>query len=243
MNRLAYRSAAAAAATLIVAVAGCGATGTSTPAASKPAASGSSAASHPTASPATNGLEHQTAAQVAQAAHAAFQAATSVHTHGTFYTDRRTETFDLRYEGDSARGTFTVNGATIQIITVGDKAYLKADKRGWKAMGNPDTRGLPVNTWVSAGSAGQMLTPFSRESLASELTAEQAAHGGAGTVTQSTLAGQKVVVVSYPDGSKLYVANTGTPYPLRFHDTGAVGSRDFSEYGAALHITAPPNPV
>lgn len=151
MNRLSYRLAVGVAASLAMALAGCGTAGTSgTPGTSPPTA----------ASPATNGLEHQTAAQVAQASHAAFQAATSVHVRGTFYTDRRTEKFDLRYEGGSARGTFTVNGATIQIITVGDKAYLKAGKRGWQAMGNPDTRGLPVNTWVSVGSAQQMLTRF-----------------------------------------------------------------------------------
>jgi hypothetical protein len=62
-----------------------------------------------------------------------------------------------------------------------------------------------------------------------------------GPFSLATLAGHKVVVVTYPDGSKLYVANTGPAYPLRFTDTGAVGSREFSEYGAAIHITAPPS--
>lgn len=234
MNRLSYRLAAAVAAGLAVTLAGCGAAGTS----------GTAGTSPPTAArPATNGLEKQTATQVAQAAHAAFTSAKSVHVRGTFFTVHRTEKFDLRYEGSAATGTFTVNGATIRIITVGGRAYLKADKRGWEAMGNPDTQSLPVNKWVRSGSAKQMLTPFSLASLASELTAEESNHGGTGTVTQSALAGTKVVVVSYPDGSKLYVANIGTPYPLRFDDTGAVGSRDFSEYGATFHITAPPNPV
>jgi hypothetical protein len=138
-------------------------------------------------------------------------------------------------------GTFTVNGTPIHVITAGNKAYLKADQRGWQAMGNPDTAGLAVNQWVRVGSARQTLAPFSIAMLASELTAEDSAHGGAGTVTQSTLAGQKVVVVTYPDGSKLYVADVGTAYPLRFDDTGAVGSRTFSQYGAAFHITAPPS--
>jgi hypothetical protein len=243
MNRLAYRSAAAAAATLIAAVTGCGATGTSAPAASKPATSGSAAASHPTASPATNGVENQTAAKVAQAADAAFKAAKSVHVRGTFLADGRTEKFNFRYAGGSTSGTFTVNGATIHMVTVGDNAYLKASKHGWAAMGNPpDTQGLLANKWVKSGSAKQMLTPFSLATFASELTAEEFAPGG--TVAQSTLAGQKVVVVTYPDGSKLYVANTGAAYPLRFDATGSVGGRrDFSEYGTTFHITAPPNPM
>jgi hypothetical protein len=238
MNRLAHRSAAAAAAALIVAVVGCGTAGTGAP-----AASGSTAASHPTASPTTNGLEHQSAAKVARAADEAFKAANTVHVQGTFLADNRTEKFDLRYEGGSTSGTFTVNGATIQMITVDDNAYLKAGKHGWAAMGNPpDAQGMLANKWVKSGSAKQMLTPFSLATFASELTAEEFAHGG--TVTQSTLAGQKVVVVTYPDGSKLYVANTGPAYPLRFDATGSVGGRrDFNQYGATFHITAPPNPM
>jgi hypothetical protein len=237
MNSLAYRSAAATAAVVITALAGCG-TGTSTPAASKPAASGSAAS---TASPATSSLENQTAAKVAQAADAAFKAAKTVHVRGTFLADGRTEKFDLRYEGGATSGTYTVNGATIHMITVGDNAYLKAGKRGWAAMGNPpDTQGLLANKWVKSGSSTDMLTPFSRATFASELTAEELTHGG--TVTQSALAGQKVIVATYPDGSKLYVASTGTAYPLRFDVAGSVGGRrDFSEYGTAFHITAPPN--
>ena len=225
MNRLVYRLMAGMAASLALVLAGCGTAGTA------PA----------TARPASNGLGEQTAAQVAQGARAALKAAASVHVRGTFFTDRRTEKFDLRYADGSASGTMTVNGAAIHIIAVGDRAYLKAGKRGWVAMGNPDTRGLPVNQWVKAGSAHRMLGPFSLATLASELTAEEAAHGGTGQVTQSMLAGHKVVVVTYPDGSKLYVAKVGTAYPLRFTDTGAVGPREFSEYGATFHITAPPS--
>ena len=243
MKRHSYRSTAAAAVTLVVALTGCGTAGTGTPAASKPATSGSTAASQPAASPATNGLEHQTAVQVAQAAEAAFKAARTVHVRGTFLADGRTEKFDLRYEGGSTSGTFTVNGATIQMVTVGDTAYLKANERGWAAMGNPpDTQGLFANQWVKSGSARDMLTPFSLATFASELTAEEFTHGG--TVAQSTMAGQSVVVVNYPDGSRLYVANTGPAYPLRFDAAGSVGGqRDFSQYGAAFHITAPLKPM
>lgn len=243
MKGLAYRSAAATAATVIIALTGCSTAETSTPTASRPAASGSTASSHATASPATNSLENQTAARVAQMADAAFKAAKTVHVRGTFLADGRTEAFDLRYEAGATSGTFTVSGASISMVTVGDNAYLKADKRGLAAMGNPpDTQAVLANKWVKSGSATDMLTPFSLATFASELTAEEFTHGG--TVTQSTLAGQKVVVVTYPDGSKLYVANTGAAYPLRFDVTGSVGGRrDFSEYGTAFHITAPPNPM
>jgi len=238
MNRHAGRLTAGLAGCLAIVLAGCGAAGTSSQTTPRPATNG---VENQTTRPATNGLESQTAAQVARAANTALKAAASVHVRGTFYTAHRTENFNLRYEGGSASGKFTVNGAPIKVIAAGGSAYLKAGQRGWQAMGNPDTAGLPVNQWVRVGSARQTLAPFSLATLASELTAEESAHGGAGTVKQSMLAGHRVVVVTFPDGSKLSVANIGTAYPLRFDDTGAVGSRAFSEYGAAFHITAPPS--
>jgi hypothetical protein len=62
------------------------------------------------------------------------------------------------------------------------------------------------------------------------------------TVAQTTLNGRRVVVVTYDDGSKLYVANTGPAYPLRFDVTGnGGGRRDLSQYGGSFHITAPKN--
>ncbi len=249
MNRLAYRSAATAAAILIAALAGCGIIGTSTPAVSKPAANSSTGhghptgASHPTASSATNGLEHQSAAKVAQAADAAFTAAKTVHVRGTYLADGRTERFNLSYGNGSASGTFTINGAAIHIVTVGDHTYLMTGRRGWAVMGDPpDTQRLLANKWVKSSSIKVMPTAFSPATFASELTAEELAHGG--TVRQSTLAGQKVDVVTFPDGSKLYVASIGPAYPLRFDVTGpAGGRRDFSQYGTTFHITAPPNPI
>jgi hypothetical protein len=50
------------------------------------------------------------------------------------------------------------------------------------------------------------------------------------------------VVVTYPDGSRLYVASTGPAYPVRLDATGnGGGRRDFSQYGTQFHITAPEN--
>jgi hypothetical protein len=249
MNRLACRSAAIAAGALIVALAGCGITGTSTPAVSKPVADGSTtasdptAASHPRSSSASNGLERQTAAGVAKAADAAFEAAKTVHVRGTFLADGQPEKFNLSYESGSASGTFTINGAAIHIIAVGGHTYLMTNKRGWAVMGYPrDTQRMLANKWVKSGFAKGILTPFSPTTFASELTAEEFAHGG--TVRQSTLAGEKVVIVTYPDGTKLYVASAGPAYPLRFDAPGpAGGRRDFTEYGTTFHITAPPNPI
>jgi hypothetical protein len=233
MNGLTRQLTLGAAVALALTLAGCGSAGTTSP------KSSGTASSHAVTSPATNGLENQTAAKVTQAAGAALKAAKTVHVRGTFLTNTGTEKFDLRYQGGSTSGTFTVHGVTIHLITVGGKAYLKASKHGWAIMGNPpDSQSMLAGKWVRTGTAREMLTPFSLATFASELSAEEYAQGG--SVAQATLAGQKVVVVTYPDGSKLYVATAGTAYPLRFENTSSIGGRrDFSEYGAEFHIATP----
>lgn len=80
----------------------------------------------------------------------------------------------------------------------------------------------------------------STDALAAEMTAFAQTEGG--MVSQETLNGTRAVVVTYPDGSKLYVANTGPAYPLRLVMTGrGAGMADFSVYNGEFRITAPEN--
>jgi hypothetical protein len=54
--------------------------------------------------------------------------------------------------------------------------------------------------------------------------------------------GKKVMVVSWPDGSKLQIANTGPAYPLRA-DFNPGGWMVYSEYNVPFNVTAPPNAI
>jgi len=63
-------------------------------------------------------------------------------------------------------------------------------------------------------------------------------------VEQTELDGRRVVVINNQDGSMLYIANTGTAYPIRGEFKGANAGRiDFSEYDVDFQIAAPPNSV
>ena len=225
--------AGAGAALLALAVAACGGSGSSgtAPAAPQPTAS----------SPAANGVATMGADQATRTALAAMSSARSVHVAGTFSADGRTEHFDMRFAGESAAdGSFTVNGAVIHVVSCDGAMYLKASQDGWDAMGNPaGTAGMMAGRWFKVGPAQ---APGSTPLSFAFLTGELAAHGtmtGA-TVARGTLAGHQVAIIAYPDGSRLYVAATGPAYPLRFDITGGTGGqRDFSDYGAAVHIVAP----
>lgn len=190
---------------------------------------------------AANGVAAMRADQATRAALAALTSVRSVHVAGTFPANGRSERFDMRFAGDSAAsGSFTLNGAVVQTVTWDSVMYLKADQDGWAAMGNPSgTAGMMAGRWFKVGAAqAPGTTPLSLAFFTAELAAR--ATMTRATLTTGTLSGRQVAVIAYPDGSKLYVAATGPEYPLRFDVTGDTGGRrDFSGYGAALHIVAP----
>jgi hypothetical protein len=241
MNRLTCRLAAGAALALAVTLTGCGGTKTNGPAASGPTASGTAASSQPAASPATNGLEKQTPAQVMRQAGTALNAAKSVHIRGYAMTNGQREPLDLRIEGAATSGILFVTGARVNMIMVGKDLYFKTDKQGWDAMGAPPgTSSMMAGRWVKVTSSQTEEVPtMSLADLGTQLAKYENTPGA--KVAQGTLNGQKVVTVTYPDGMKFYVANVGPAQLLRFEQPGPDngGQCDLSEQGAAFHITAP----
>lgn len=151
------------------------------------------------------------------------------------------ENFDLRYEGTSIGGSYVKKGATYDHITVGGGSYLKTSAAGWEAMGNaPDVASMIAGQWQRTGSAPSGTEWPSRAIFVTELGLRESAQDA--TVARATLDGRPVVVVTYSDGSKLYVANTGPAYPVRFDVTGnGGGRRNYSQYGTQFNITAPKN--
>jgi hypothetical protein len=190
----------------------------------------------------TNGLETQSPAQVRQAAAAALKAAKSVHVAGAAINNGKPVRADLRIQGNASSGTMELEGVKLEIITVGGTTYLKADQQTWATLGVPAAAGQRLaDRWVKTRPQQVTgVTGFSLDNLAAQLMKGDSPWEP--TVEQTTLDGNKVVVISQQDGSKLYVANTGPPYPLRGEEKGAnAGRTDFTEYGADFHITAPAN--
>ena len=149
------------------------------------------------------------------------------------------EKFDLRYEGTSISGSYVQKGAAYEYIAAGGRSYLRTGAAGWEAMGNaPDVASMLAGHWQRTGSAPSGEEWPARAIFVSELGLRESAQDA--TVAQAALDGRRVVVVTYQDGSRLYVANAGPAYPVRFDAAGSGGGqRNFSEYGTQPHITAP----
>jgi len=186
----------------------------------------------------TNGLEKKSPADVLQEASAALKAAKSVHIVVTNAGGH----LDLRMEDGSSTGTFTRAGAQARVTIIGRDGYAKADDQaGMKMIGVPKpVQRRAAGRWLKVPTQG--FTGFTIAEFASALTTYFGPVEP--KVRQATLNGRKVVVVSWRNGSKLHIANTGPAYPFRAEFKGQhPGLIEFSEYGAPLHITAPSNAI
>jgi hypothetical protein len=192
----------------------------------------------------TNGLEEKSAAQVQQDAAAAIRAAKSVHVTGTTIADGTPAQVDLRIQDGSSTGTITLRGAELEIIRVGDDAYVKGNEEALEGLGLPPEMLRPsANRWLKLNPQEvSKLEGFSLDSFALRLTTNESPLEP--VVEQMELDGRRVVLISKQDGSRLYIANTGPAYPLRGESQGADAGRiDFSEYDVDFRIAAPSNYV
>jgi hypothetical protein len=221
---------AAAVAALVVALAasGCGST----------AASGAAA----TEATATNGLQNKAPDQVIHEAAAALRAARSV---------QLTETPAPPGPGPYQMATMQVQGdATIALFTEGGRPQFKMAVAGRRAYIQFSTAGMRLPYWLSPLRrviAGRWFTLSMSQrdirgisGLQARIAGQLAGGGPSVTsVSQATLNGRKVVVVSDPEGGKLYVANTGPAYPLLVTVPGGGKRISFSRYGANFHVPTP----
>jgi hypothetical protein len=152
--------------------------------------------------------------------------------------------YDMRSSAKGAVGTVTQKGVKVRAITVGDRMYIKADRRGWAAMGlEPSISGGLVGRWVDMGTPGVPGGTQLNYTLMVE-TLRDYTGGLKPKATASTLDGRKVVVLSYADGSKVWVAATGPAYVLRADTVSpARGTVRFSEFGRKVEVAAPKDAV
>ncbi len=184
---------------------------------------------------------------------AALEAAKSDHVKGLIISQRYR--FDVRIQGANRAGTMTLPGGQAQVIIIGTRTSHGYPDTGTYLKAGPDVlkknfvASAPIrflaDRWLKVPPAVGASLPgygFSLQGFGTALVTFFSPPEP--TVSQATLGGRKVVVVSYRDGSKLYVANTGPAYPLRWDYNGpGAGWTDFTEYGTNFRITAPGNAI
>ena len=165
----------------------------------------------------------------------------SVRMHGSVKQDSTTTGLDAYFfhNGD-ASGTLTMDGEDAQLVKVGDTDYIKAGSSFWTKIGTASGAAAKrADRWVSIPDSqvnigNDFLTGFA-DLLLQDL----------GTLTKgttSTIEGQPAIALVSSKQGTLWVATTGTPYPVEAVANGGpsgTGTFVFSDWNSGAHPSAP----
>jgi hypothetical protein len=192
----------------------------------------------------SNGEAKKTGPEVVKDAAAALAASGAAHVTGTA-TDpstKQTESLDLQLQSDGTSGSITSGGTKVDIVAVGGADYIKAPASFYVAQkATPAVAAKLGNQWVKSPS-GSTFDSFTLAAISKSLS-EPTDSSIEQKVTTGSLNGQEVVIVKQVDGSQLYVAATGKPYPLKTVNSAksknGAGTVTLTDFGKQVVIKAP----
>jgi hypothetical protein len=183
-----------------------------------------------------NGITAKSPSAIVAAAGKAFAGVRSLHVSGTVHSSGRTIALNMSIvSGKGARGTVVLGGQTVQIVTVNQNLYLKAGASFWRHYAG-SLGSLLAGKWLavpeSSGSVASFSGLLDLNTLVGRLL-QAAGSSGLHKAKQITIDGQGAIGVTKGDGSVVYVATTGKPYPLELVSRG----------GGAVYLRAYNQPV
>lgn len=192
-------------------------------------------------------LATEPASQVLKAAVKALDASSSFHIVGTGSSGGKVLSVSLQlYRNSDVAGTIDEAGTPVRIVVVGGYTYLLAPEAFWQNGGVAPAiaRQLDGKYAKLPEAATGTIDEFSYAKLAQQLT--DLGKGNMSNAGPSTLDGVSVVGIDYGSGTTaghLFVAASGTSYPVELEHTDSEGTATFSRWNQGSPPTAPANSV
>jgi hypothetical protein len=199
----------------------------------------------------TNGVGKLPAEQIQSRTRTAAEAADAVRLAGNVVASGRTYRLDMRLKADGASGSVTAEGATFQLLRVGEALFLKADADFWTdADGKGDGSGSGTDAaadklgdkYVKVPQGDPSYKKFSGfTDMDVLLDGLLTLHGTVATDGRHQQAGVRTIRITGDDGSggTLDVSLEGTPYPVRLVRAGGAGTLTFSAWGKDFPLAEP----
>ena len=192
----------------------------------------------------SNGVAAKTPVEILAAAKTAATQASAVHIAGSIQEGTTPLTLDLHLvAAKGGKGHMSESGVGFDIVRVGDKAYIRGSEAFYKQFGGASAAQLLKGKWlVGSATTGKFsaLTPLT--DLHAFFTGALGRHDKLTKGAETTVNGQKVVALKDgANGGTLYVATTGTPYPVELVSpgNGKQGKVTFDQWNSTVTITAP----
>ena len=172
----------------------------------------------------------------------AVSAAKSVHASGTSVDDDGTKVnVDFRLSDAGTTGSVTSEGATLEILVVGQDFYMKASKDTWKSLTGDDAAGeLLAGRYVKVPSNEGSFSGI--ESLADWDSFVKESLTPEGTLTKGQtkqLNGVDVIgLVDSKDGGTLWIPTEDEPLPVQVEASDGTIMK-FSEWGEPVSVKPP----
>ena len=191
-----------------------------------------------------NGEEAKSATQVLADAKKAATAASSAHVSGSIRSSGTPITLDLSTaRGKGAKGSMSTNGLSFDLVRVGDTLYIRGSDAFYKRFAGDAVARFLHGKWLKApATEGRLKTLAPLTSIKSLFASIASHHGKLANDGKTTYKGADVVAIrDTSDGSKLYVAATGQPYPVAIVGAkkGQSGTITFDDWNKSVSLSAP----
>ena len=192
-----------------------------------------------------SGEAGKSAEQVVADAQKAAKAASSVHISGLGTQNRQPIGIDLSLaRGKGATGSVSYKGAKIDLIVIGKDAYLRAGPALWKKVsgGGAAAAALFANKWLKFPTDNAQFAGFTDLTDPNKFFNKLKQHGKLENQGVTTYKSQSVVAIrDTTQGGTLYVAASGTPYPVAVVKSkgSSAGAISFDQWNQPVTLTAP----
>ncbi|HEV7678154.1 MAG TPA: hypothetical protein VGQ42_06265 [Candidatus Dormibacteraeota bacterium] len=194
----------------------------------------------------SNGESTKTVKDILNDSALAFSRAQSFHLTGTAASGTEKDAFDLHIGVGGARGTLTANGATAEMISIGDDAWFRG-REFFSTFSGPDAGAAIGDSWVHLKTDDpkyaqyfRLLTLAGLQQAISQIAMEASVFKAHATSVDGAL----VMPLRAADG-EIDVALDGSPYPRRllFNGQDGKGELRFLEFDAPMPAPTTPGDV
>ena len=137
------------------------------------------------------------------------------------------------------------SGLKFEIIRVGNKAYIKGSDAFLRKFAGAAGAQLLHGKWLQgSATSGDLAALAPLTDITKLFNGALGSHGKLENEGETTFKGQKVVAIKdTTEGGTLYVAATGTPYPVAIVGGKDKGTITFDNWNDTVSITAPKGAV
>ncbi len=197
-------------------------------------------------SPSSNGVASRTPTQILALAKSAAADAATVHVAGSIVNGGRPISINMELvAGKGGQGRVALEGLSIELAQVDGSLYVKGSDSFYSRFAPPGAARVLQGKWLKGSANGEAMAPLSSlTDLGKLLGSALAGHGTLSRGADATVNGEKAVALSdLAAGGTLYVAATGSPYPLEIVKPGAGGKIVFDRWNQPVTLTPPTDAI